>query len=77
MSIPDLYAEQDALTDPGAFAVLFEDLPATPSELRHVVSELIMHVAWTERYGAAPAGPIDRDTQPVAIRLAAIQIGIM
>ena len=72
-SIPELYARQDAMTDPGMFAGLYEDLPADVSALRDVASQLILHVSWAERYGIPPDVPLPRDTQSVSDRLKLIR----
>jgi Transglutaminase-like superfamily len=74
-SIPELYARQDAMADPGMFAGLYEDLPADVSALRDVASQLILHVSWAERYGIPPDVPLPRDTQSVSDRLKLIQKG--
>jgi transglutaminase-like putative cysteine protease len=71
--IPGVYAKQDALTDPGDLAALYDDLPDDPSALREVVSQLITHVAWAAHYGIPPGTAMPRDTQPVADRLKLIQ----
>jgi hypothetical protein len=63
-----LWRQQDALTDPGAFAEAFRDLPDDPAQLRRIVSELIVHLSWTAHYGIAASSP-SRDTLPVAERL--------
>ncbi|WP_076858729.1 transglutaminase domain-containing protein [Bradyrhizobium mercantei] len=74
MTIQEHYVRQDALTDPGALARAYDDLPETISGLREVVSGLIIHVAWAERYGIPPGVPMVRQTQPVADRLKLIQV---
>ncbi|NEV02650.1 transglutaminase-like domain-containing protein [Bradyrhizobium uaiense] len=73
MTIQELYLRQDALTDPGALAGAYDDLPETVSGLCEVVSGLIVHVAWAERYGVPPDIPMVRQTRPVADRLKLIQ----
>jgi hypothetical protein len=45
---PEFYARQDAFTDPGAYAGLYDDLPKSPAELRDIVSQLIIHTAWAK-----------------------------
>ena len=67
------YAKQDALTDPGSLAGLYDDLPKNPSALRDIVSQLIVHVSWAARYGFSPDQVMPRDTQSVVDRLNAIQ----
>ncbi|WP_204302847.1 hypothetical protein, partial [Stenotrophomonas maltophilia] len=62
--LPEFYAQQDALTDPGAFGALYEDLPGQPSALRDVVSGLMIHVSWATRYGMPPASAMLRETLP-------------
>ena len=69
MPVHDIYAKQDAFTDPGAFTGLYDDLPKTPAELRDIVSGLILHVAWAARYGIASDVPMSRDTRPAHERL--------
>ena len=69
MSIPDLYAKQDAFTDPGAFADLYCNLSTSPDELRDIVSLSIIHVAWAAQYGVPPHIPLSRDTLPASERL--------
>ncbi|GKQ53182.1 transglutaminase-like domain-containing protein [Bradyrhizobium sp. Ce-3] len=73
MTIQQSYVRQDALTDPGESAGAYNDLPETVSGLREVVSGLIIHVAWAERYGIPPDVAMVRQTQPVADRLKLIQ----
>ncbi|UGY15882.1 transglutaminase-like domain-containing protein [Bradyrhizobium septentrionale] len=73
MTIQAFYARQDLLTDPGELAGGYDDLPGTISGMREVVSGLIVHVAWAERYGIPPDVPMVRQTQPVADRLRLIQ----
>lgn len=70
MSPSASYVRQDALTDPGALAGLFEGLPENPAALRELVSRLIVHVAWAANYGIPPDTPMPRETLPVAQRLA-------
>jgi transglutaminase-like putative cysteine protease len=69
VNIPEIYAKQDAFTDPGAFAGLYCDLPDAPAELRDIVSRLIIHVAWATRYGVPPDIPLPRETLPASERL--------
>src|SRR5579871_4326763 len=73
---PELYLRQDALTDPGVNAFLFEGLPDDPAKLRELVSQLIVHVAWAASYGIPPDTPMPRETLPVAERLALIQAAL-
>ena len=69
MSILDLYAIQDAFTDPGAFADHYRNLPTSPVALRDIVSRLIIHVAWAARYGVPVDVPMSRETLPASERL--------
>ncbi|OCX28851.1 MULTISPECIES: transglutaminase domain-containing protein [Bradyrhizobium] len=71
MTIQQCYVRQDALTDPGAFAGAYDDLPETIAGLREVVSGLIVHVALAQLYDIPPDVPMTRQTQPVADRLQA------
>jgi hypothetical protein len=73
MSLCERYARQDALTEPGVLASLFDGLPDSPSALRDVVSGLITHVAWAAQYGVPATMAMPRDTQSVADRLRTIQ----
>ena len=73
MTIQQCYVRQDALTDPGAFAGAYDDLPETIAGLREVVSGLIVHVALAQLYDIPPDAPMIRQTQPVADRLQATQ----
>lgn len=73
MNIPQFHVHQDPLTDPGERASLYDDLPTTPSGLRDVVSELIVHLSRLAWYGLSPRFRISRETQPVAKRLELIQ----
>jgi hypothetical protein len=66
---PEFYAKQDAFTDPGACAGLYDDLPKSPAELREIVSQLIIHTAWAAQYGIAQDTPMSRDTQTAGERL--------
>src|SRR6202011_2542187 len=69
VSIPDLYVQQDAFTDPGAFADLYRNLPTSPAALRDIVSRLIIHVDWAARYGVPADVPMSRETLPASERL--------
>ncbi|MBK5651892.1 MAG: transglutaminase domain-containing protein, partial [Rhizobium sp.] len=71
VTIQQCYVRQDALTDPGAFAGAYDDLPETIAGLREVVSGLIVHVALAQLYDIPPDVPMTRQTQPVADRLQA------
>ena len=73
VNVEDLYIRQDTLTDPGAQAGAYDDLPNTVAALREIVAELIVHVAWADRYGIPPDAPMVRETQAVAARLKLIQ----
>ena len=72
-NIAQRYVRQDDLTDPGDLRGAYDDLPDSVARLRDVVSGLIIHVAWAERYGIPPDMPMVRQTQPVAKRLQQIQ----
>jgi hypothetical protein len=69
VGIQQFYATQDAFTDPGAFADLYDDLPKSPAGLREIVSRLIIHLAWAARYGIAPDTPMPRETKAAGERL--------
>src|SRR5262245_25048482 len=68
------YAEQDPATSPGPYVGLYDDLPRDPSQLREIVSRLIIHVSWVANYGVSPNTPMPRDTLPVADRLRLSQV---
>ena len=68
----EFYVRQDRLTDPGALARLFDGLPDRPPDLRNLVSQLIIHVAWAANYAIPPGTRMPRDTIPVADRLGLI-----
>jgi hypothetical protein len=61
VGIPELSTRQDAFTDPGACAGLYDDLPKSPAELRDLVSQLIVHIAWGGWYGVAPGASVSRE----------------
>ncbi len=67
------YARHDPLTHPAGFASLYEALPAGAPALCDVLSGLIVHTSWADKYGIPPGTPLPRDTKPVAERLAEIQ----
>lgn len=67
------YARHDALTHPAGHASLFEALPAGMSALCDVLSGLILHTSWADKYGIPSGTPLPRETKPVAERLAEIQ----
>jgi hypothetical protein len=73
VSVLELYACHDPLTDPGELGGLYGDLPSSPSRLREVVSQLIAHVSWLPKYGVSLNSPVSRETQPIATRLKLIQ----
>src|SRR5262245_26932415 len=73
-AIPQLYAVHDALTDPGGYACLYDDLTANPAALQDVVSRLMIHVSWADKYDIPPDTAMQRDTLPVAERLRQIQL---
>ncbi len=45
------FSRQGRISDPGAHATAFQDLPATVPELVELVHNLTIHVFWAERYG--------------------------
>ncbi len=45
------YAQQSRMSDPGCYADVFVDLPATIAGLVRVVQGVTVHVFWAERYG--------------------------
>ncbi|WP_407151614.1 transglutaminase domain-containing protein [Bradyrhizobium sp. ORS 86] len=71
--LQDLYVRQDERTDPGGLVDLYRDLPDTVPQLRDIVSGLIVHVSWAERYGIPADVPLTRATRPVADRLRLIE----
>lgn len=76
MTRPDTlqhYARHDALTHPAGFAPLYDALPAEMSAVCDVLSGLIVHTSWADKYDIPPGTPLPRETKPVAERLAEIQ----
>jgi len=67
------YARHDPLTHPAAFAPLYEALPELPAALCEVLSGLIVHTSWAEKYGIPAGTLLPRETKPVAERLDEIQ----
>jgi hypothetical protein len=67
------YARHDALTHPAGLASLYEALPSGAPALCDVLSGLIVHTSWADRYGIPPGTPLPRETKPIAERLAEIQ----
>ena len=47
----DYYVAQSDISDPGAYASLFVDLPKDIVELCRIVQGAMLHVFWAERYG--------------------------
>jgi hypothetical protein len=45
------FAEQGRISDPAAYASLYENLPASLAELVKLVQGITIHVFWAERYG--------------------------
>jgi hypothetical protein len=45
------YAQQGSMSDPDAYAPLYQNLPASIPELVKLVQNLTVHVFWAERYG--------------------------
>lgn len=45
------YREQGAVSNPGSYGYLFENLPGTVEELVRVVQGITIHIFWAERYG--------------------------
>ncbi len=66
------YAQQDALTHPAGLAPLYDALPVGAPALCNVMSGLIVHTSWADKYGIPPGTPLPRETKPVAERLAEI-----
>ncbi len=67
------YARHDALTDPAGWTRLYDELPVEPAALCNVLSGLIVHTSWAEKYGIPSGTPRPRETKPIAERLAEIQ----
>ncbi len=54
------YSQHGLMSDPGAYASLYETLPTSMAELVKLVQGVTIHVFWTERYGfKAPAERMD------------------
>ncbi|MFH1523997.1 MAG: transglutaminase-like domain-containing protein [Chloroflexota bacterium] len=45
------FAQPGPMTDPGAYATLFDGLPADMGELCKIVQGTTVHIFWAERYG--------------------------
>lgn len=45
------FIQQGPMSDPGAYISLFENLPASISDLVKLVQNVTIHVFWAERYG--------------------------
>jgi len=45
------FTEQGPISDPGAYASLYENLPTSIADLVKLVQGITIHVFWTERYG--------------------------
>jgi hypothetical protein len=45
------FTQQGRMSDPGAYAYLYENLPTSISELVKLVQGITIHVFWAERYG--------------------------
>ncbi len=67
------YAQHDLLTHPAGLASLYDALPAGTPALCNVMSGLIIHTSWADKYGIPPGTPLPRETKAVADRLAEIQ----
>jgi hypothetical protein len=68
-----LYARQDALTNPAGYARLLDALPVGTSAICEVLSGLIVHTSWADKYDIPTGTPLPRETRPVAERLAEIR----
>ncbi len=67
------YAQHDLLTHPAGLASLYDALPAGAPALCDIMSGLIIHTSWADKYGISSGTPLPRETKPVADRLAEIQ----
>ena len=47
----DYFTQHGPMSDPGAYAALYANLPTAIPELVKVVQGVTIHVFWTERYG--------------------------
>jgi len=60
----EYYATQSSVTDPVAFAYLYDALPHTPADLSHIVQGLILHyVAERHLYNYPPERTTEIDTR--------------
>jgi hypothetical protein len=67
------YVAHDTMTEPGVFGSLYDHLPVDVSALRNIVSQLIVHVSWSDKYEIPAVMPRPRETQSVSDRLRLIQ----
>lgn len=51
MTLLTYYAQHGQMSDPGAYAALFENLPTSLADLVRLVQGITIHVFWAERYG--------------------------
>jgi hypothetical protein len=71
---PGYYAQPGLMTDPRAYARLFDGLPTTLADLVAVVQGILLHIFWAERYGLTLPEERQKEVQirPVDQKLARI-----
>ncbi len=71
---PSRWLADSPMTDPGAEAFRFDDVPADVDSLCQTIHGVLIHAEWLSAYGepAENTGPADRETLPMAARLARI-----
>ncbi len=70
---PVHHVAHDTMTDPGVLGNLYDGLPTDVSSLRDIVSRLIVHVSWADKYAIPAAMLRTRETQSVSDRLRLIK----
>jgi hypothetical protein len=69
------YARHDALTHPAGFAPLYDALPAGASALCRVMSGLMVHTSWADKYGIPSGTPLAVCNRLSAAAAAAVKSG--
>lgn len=59
----DYFASSGLMTDPRAYAYLFDELPADIAALCRIVQGVMVHIFWAERYGLKLSGTRSEEVQ--------------